>query len=254
MKLLSYSRTHNGFTLVEVLIACTVLSLFLAGAYTLFFGGQKVAGRAAWLQYAVTDLRKTEMVITKAIQATSYPSTLGPSSIFDAGVNSTSGEPGPNAKVFYTHVSQGTGLKTAKDIIETNSGISLYMPACTPEKQGFSAGENCVGTLTWNIFKMEKSTDHPDQGTYVWEERVQSYTTSSPKFAESFTANYTAAPLRRREVLVRNVQSIDIQVASISHLPSKITITITATYPRDPKLLRTGTSAAVSNVGTTIAP
>jgi len=244
---------RKGFTLVEVLVTSLVLSLFLGAAYSMFFGGQKVAGKAAWLQYVVTDLRKAEMVITKAIEATSYPTTLLPSDMYDAGGRDQA-TIGPNAVQFYVHIPQGLGRKTATAILGANSGISMYMPRALPERQKFSAAENRAGILGWNIFKLEASPDNPAQGTLIWEERETTYTTTAPNYAAALAAAPMTAPLKRREILVRNVDWIEIQAENIGHRPQKITIVISAAYPREPRTTRQGTSAAVPNVGITTSP
>lgn len=244
---------HRGFTLVELLVTTVVLSLFLTGAYSLFFGGQKIAGKAAWLQYSVTDLRKAEMVITKAIEATSYPTTLLPSAMYDAGGRDQASI-GPNATQFYVHIIQGLGKKSASTILGANSGVSMYMPRALPERQGFSASEDRAGVLGWNIFKLEPSADLPAQGNLVWEERETTYSTSSPDYAMALTADPMNAPLKRREVLIRNVEWVDIKAETTGHAPSKITVVISAAYPRDLRTTRQGTSAAVPNVGVTANP
>lgn len=246
-------RVRNGFTLVEVLVTSAVLALFLSAAYSMFFGGQKVAGKAAWLQYTVTDLRKAEMVITKAIEATSYPTTLLPSAMYDAGGRDQT-VIGPNASQFYVHIVQGLGRKTAAAIRGTNSGVSMYMPRANPERQGFSASENRSGIIGWNIFRLEQSPDNPTQATLVWEERETTYSTSGPNYALGLAAAPQATPLKRREVLVRNVEWIDIQAETTGHAPAKITVVISAAYPRDLRTTRQGTSAAVPNVGISTAP
>lgn len=244
---------NKGFTLVEVLVTSVVLSLFLAAAYSMFFGGQKVAGKAAWLQYAVTDLRKAEMVITKAIEATSYPTTLLPSALYDAGGRDMT-DIGPNATQFYVHIPQGLGRKTAAAIRGSNNGVSMYMPRALPERQGFGASEDRAGVLGWNIFRMEQSPDNPNQGTLVWEERETTYSTSEPNYAMGLAAGPMNAPLKRREVLVRNVEWVEIQAETTGHAPAKITVIISAAYPRDLKTVRQGTSAAVPNVGLLATP
>ncbi|HOT28334.1 MAG TPA: prepilin-type N-terminal cleavage/methylation domain-containing protein [Candidatus Ozemobacteraceae bacterium] len=244
---------RRGFTLVELLVTTVVLSLFLAGAYSLFFGGQKIAGKSAWLQYTITDLRKAEMVITKAIEATSYPTTLLPSAMHDAGGRDQT-LIGPNAAQFYVHIVQGLGRKSASSILGANSGVSMYMPRALPERQGFSTSEDRAGVLGWNIFKLERSPDLNTQGNLIWEERETTYSTSAPDYAMALTADPFNAPLKRREVLVRNVEWIDIQAETTGHTPTKITVVISAAYPRESRTNRQGTSAAVPNVGIVANP
>ena len=253
MRRTACSRKNGGFTLIEVLVTSLILSLVLGGAYTLFFSSQKIAGKATWLQYTVTNLRKTEMIITKAIKSTSYPTTLLPGSIFDAGGDRLD-TPGPNSPTYYVHVSQGFGKRTASAIIGSNNGICMHMPRSLPEKRGFGGTEDRNGTIGWNVFRLEAAKDKSGLGTLIWEEREGSYQGTAPSYASTLTIDYTGLPLRRREVLLENVEWIEITADAPGHKPSKIVVTISAAFPKDRRTTRQGTSAAVPNVGVTDAP
>jgi prepilin-type N-terminal cleavage/methylation domain-containing protein len=236
---------REAFTLVEVLVVVVILSVFLGGAYTLFFGGQRVAGKAAWLQYTATDLRQAELVITKAIQTTSYPSTLLPSKMVDAGGTTTT--PGPRSAAFYVRLPLGFGRKTAAEVISAPNGILMAMARCSPEKQGFGA-EDRVGSLTWMLFRMVPCPEKAGQGTLIYEERPTTYRTTPPDYAANLTSDPLTAPVGLRMELVRNLEFVTISGVA-SHTPNQITITLTAVYPKDPQVIREGTSAAVPNVG-----
>ncbi len=244
-------ESYKGFTMAEVMVVTVVLGLFFTGAYTLFFGGQRVAGKAAWLQNTTSDLRKAEQVITKAIQSTSYPSTLLPAKLVDGG--GTSSSPGPNSSQFYIRIPNGFGKKTAAQLFGSNNGLVLAAAQCTPEKQQFGAPMDQPGSITWAIVRMEQSPDRPDQGTLIYEEHTGRYTTTSPDYAAAFSSTPTSNPLSFRAVLVRNVDSVETS-GTAGHAPSKVTVTISAAYPRETGVSRQGTSAAVPNVGTIVSP
>ncbi len=236
---------RGAFTLVEVLTVVVILSVFLGGAYTLFFGGQRVAGKAAWLQSTATDLRQAELVITKAIQTTSYPSTLLPSMVVDAGGTTTT--PGPRSSSFYVRIPPGFGRKTAAQVIGAPNGVLMAMPRCSPEKQGFGT-EDRVGSLTWMVFRMVPCSEKAGQGTLIYEERPTTYRTVAPEYAANLTGDPLAVEVSRRMELVRNIEFVTITGVA-SHTPNTITITLTAGYPKDALVIREGTSAAVPNVG-----
>lgn len=240
-----------GFTLVEILIVTLILGVFLTVAYSIFFGGQRVAGKAAWLQHTAADLRQAELVITRAIQTTSYPSTLLPTKLVDAGGTTTT--PGPNSAAFYVRIPGGIGKKTATTLLGLPDRILLSMVRCSPEKQGFAAAENRVGSLTFLLLRLEKSREKADQGTLIYEERATTYATTGPDYSTGLAVDPTTLQVSFRMELVKNVESITIDAVP-GHTPSKVTVTLATAYPRDPKVTREGTSAAVPNVGVFAAP
>ncbi len=242
---------RSGFTLVEVLIVTLILGIFLTVAYSIFFGGQRVAGKAAWLQYTAADLRQAEQVITKALQTTSYPSTLLPTKVIDAG--GTTAVPGPNSAAFYVRIPGGLGKKSAATLLGLPNRILLSMVRCSPEKQGFAAAENRVGSLTFMLLRLEKSREKADQGTLIYEERATTYSTSAPDYSAGLVIDPINLQVTYRMELVKNVEFITIDAVP-GHAPSKVTITIATAYPRDAKVTREGSSAAVPNVGVFAAP
>jgi prepilin-type N-terminal cleavage/methylation domain-containing protein len=56
---LKTKHLKRAFTLIEVMIACFVMALFMTGVYQLFIGGSKTAGRAQWISGTVDQLRNT---------------------------------------------------------------------------------------------------------------------------------------------------------------------------------------------------
>lgn len=237
---------RQALTLVEILVASLVLSIFLAGAYSLFYGGQKIANKATWLQTITNDLRKAEQIITNAIKTTSYPSTLLPTAIIDAG--GTNESPAQNSQNFYVRILCGIGEKTANQLIALDNGIFLVMPKCSPEKQGYSPTENRPGVLTWMILRAIPDPAGTNLAQIVYEERTTTYSTTPPNYVNEFNSNYNELQVSFRSILCQNIQSIRIE-ATAGHKPSQITITIRATYPKDTKLFRESTSAAIPNVG-----
>ncbi|NCB40606.1 MAG: prepilin-type N-terminal cleavage/methylation domain-containing protein, partial [Erysipelotrichia bacterium] len=81
MKLLH--RHKHAFTLVEVVIACLILALFMTGVYQLFIGGSKTAGRAQWVNGTVDQLRNALSFLSREIRSSTYPTTLFSDTFFD---------------------------------------------------------------------------------------------------------------------------------------------------------------------------
>jgi len=245
-------KTTRGYTLIEILIATGVFSLFLAMAYTLFFSGQKVSSRAAWLQYVVNDMRVAEHAMTKAIKASSYPSTITPNNVYDVGGGLATGT--TNSANYYVHFPKGTGL-ISSGTLTTGDGLVLYTVSAKPERQGFPlASDNNPLVLTWSCFQMVPSPDNQALGRLVLNEKLASSSTTPPGYATSLNKKHSDAPLWRRTVLVDNVLSIRFDTGAMGHTPSQVTITLTCVHPRDPALFRTSVSSAKPNVGLSTAP
>lgn len=237
------SRRESAFTLIEICISVTVFALFLTGAYSLLFGGQRASEKTAWLQFTSGDLRKAEAAIAKIISQSSYPTTMTPSRLYDPG--GTLASPSSNSLGYYVHFPMG-----ARKIAATESiGLALmYLPNSQPERTGFSA-DNRPLTLTWNRLIMETSPSGNNLGQLVLEERTATITTTAPNYAASLIALPTTPPVSRKQFLVKDVDWIQFEIASASHKPNRITITINCVFAKDKRLFRQGISAALPNVG-----
>ena len=235
---------RRAFTLIEMIVVSAVLLLFLGGAYSLFFGGQKMSGRSGWLQYTVNNLRKSEQIFSKIIQSSSYPSTLTPSRLYDIG--DTLQASGTTTSDFFVHLPLGAKRIKASSIPSSN--VIFFSCTSQPERLEFSQ-DNRPLTIIWNRVIMQKKSESATVASLVWEERVATFTTASPGFASTLTAKPTDVAVTRSQVLVEDVEWIQFDVPSLGNKPSKITVTIHCTYPKDPKLSREGISAAIPNVG-----
>jgi len=246
--LLSSKQNRLAFTLVEVIVACGVVSLFLTGVYTLFGGGQRIAAKSTWLQYTIDRHRLTQQAIFKAIKTSSYPSTILPSKIYDAG--GTEENPGANASAYFISIVSGAGKFKSADIISKNSGIFLVTMRSEPEMTKFQdSSENKAGSICWSVFTMKPSPNGQNLGTIYMEERVASYSTSSPSYAESLNLKYDAAPVLKSFKLAEDVDWIEFGVETAGYVPSEIKITLSSKYYRDENLTRQSVIKMVPNVG-----
>lgn len=66
----------KAFTLVEMLIAMGILSLFVVGVFSLFSQGQKTIAKGTWINNATNQEALMLRKITELTQKSSYPSTV----------------------------------------------------------------------------------------------------------------------------------------------------------------------------------
>ena len=64
----------RGFTIVELLIAAGLLSVFLVGIGTFFLQGNKAAAKGTWRVHTVEKMRLGMSLLRRALDGTSYPS------------------------------------------------------------------------------------------------------------------------------------------------------------------------------------
>lgn len=241
-------QSRQGFTLVEVMVVCGVLSLFLAGVFTLFSGGQNIAAKSSWLQYTIDRHRLTQQAIFKAVKTSSYPSTILPSKIYDAG--GTEEDPGDNASSYFVHIVPGVGKIKSEDIIKSKGGVFLVTVRAEPEMAKFQdASVNKAGTICWNIFSLRPSPNGVDLGTIYMEERTDSYSTNSPSYAESLVLKYDSAKLQSSFKLAEDVEWIEFLAENPGYVPSELKITVSSRYFRDEKLTRQSVIKMIPNVG-----
>lgn len=233
----------RGFTLAEIAVGTAVLALFLAGAYSMFFGGSKISNKASWLQYTVDNLRSTEVALTRAIKSSSYPSTLTPARIYDAGDGA--GIPNGSALNYFIQFPLGTGTILAKDNFDKAFMRSV---SCQPEKFGFPS-DNCQLIMTWHQFSFIKDPNDITLGNLVWEQRVASITTIAPYYAASLTAKFEDANPQRTVTILRDVESVNIDISSVGPKPQTISLTLNCMYSKEKLTTRKGQAVAFPNVG-----
>lgn len=70
------TKNRLAFTVVEILIASSVLSMLMIGLFALFSGGQRIGGQTLWLQNTVGQLRNAARQINTSIDKATYPALI----------------------------------------------------------------------------------------------------------------------------------------------------------------------------------
>jgi len=243
---LKYSRTvKKAFTLIEVMVACLVLALFMTGVYQLFIGGSKTAGRAQWITGTVDQMRNALQIISRDIRSATYPTTLFSDTFFDPCDN-------PNISVpaqYYLRI-----LKDGEPIKAPSSGELKVMSwvMCEPEKPPEQPGK-----LVRNEIWLDHSIDTP--GGPVANLRIKteafSYTTAKGSHAKSGNLSLSPIPEESRDrVYVNDVESVEFSVAGtippekpVDFFP--ISVKIRTLYPKDEKVFKENSIMATPQVG-----
>ena len=240
-------KDTKAFTLVEILVVTVVLSLFLGGVYAIFGGSQRIAGKSSWLQYTIDRLRFTQAAIFKAVKTSSYPSTILPSNLYDAG--GTEELPGTFASNYFIRIAPGLGKFSAKEILGKNKGVFLITSRSEAEVTGFQeVSENKSGTIVWNVFSLRPSPNSEELGIIYMEEKTQNFNTLAPDYAKSLDRSHSGAKHRVTFKLAEDVEWIEFQ-ATPGYSPNEIAITISARYYREKSLTRQSIIKTLPNVG-----
>ena len=185
---------NKGFTLIEVIIAFAVLTLFFGGLFSLYSSGSKMGNSTMWLQSITNQLKSTARQINTSIRKSSYPSLL----TFPQKITENKSD---CFKLQYYD-----GKLESKDCPELTSNqnygkIFLITTESTPAKKGYSSSENQDAEMIYHIFSLAKNGDL----TY------SKYKDSESKdsFTDSFTKTIPGAATGvYKTTLVRNVESI----------------------------------------------
>ena len=231
--------------MIEVMIACVIMSLFLGGVYQLFLGGSKTAGRAQWISNTVDQMRNALSILSREVRASTYPTTLFSDTFFDSCDNPDIAVP---AK-FYMRV-----LNVGKQIKPTSSGELKIMSwvVCEPEKPPTIPGKIIKNEL---YLDFRKTSSKQTLGSLRMKTEAFNFTTDkTAEYAKSGKLNLSAiAKESRTKILVNDVQYIEFLVAG--NLPpekpvdfSPISIKIHTLYPKDEKVFKENSIMATPQV------
>lgn len=234
--MLCNTKIKNGFTLIEIIIAAVVLSLFLVGLFSLFSSGQKLGGQAFWIQNTINRLRFATRHISENFKQSSYPSTvLYPMKVI---VNDSD-----DFKLHYTD--RQTTYATQTVSVTSAGSLGTYLlqfPQSSPERQG---GEMAIpASITYHIYSLSR------EGKLLYALYSESgITTTSPDYIQSISRS-TIPPVGaikvKYSVLAQNVESVEIFADSPS-VNSAISISITCRYPKG-ETRRTERAIVVANI------
>ena len=237
---------RRGFTLVELLIAISILSMFLFYVYRLFIGGQKVAGKSQWIGMIVDQQRNATQQLNIQLKSTSYPTTLLPDGIFDP---SAKGAPAAAADPYYVKIDPAMTVKTSS---LTGEKTILSWVCCEPERPPKP------GTIVENQLTLT-----PVQNTLVkvgvlkLRSRGFTFTTSptgpaNQRYAQSGNITKSPKPDLNRDIhLVDDVEEIRflVPVTPPFREPQPIKIEIRSLFPKDPKVFKENSLMISPNVG-----
>ncbi|GAB4273857.1 MAG: hypothetical protein Kow0029_13790 [Candidatus Rifleibacteriota bacterium] len=228
--------SNRAFTLVEVLIAAGVLSLFLAGAFTLFFGGQRMGSNAFWTQQIVNRLRNAVRHISDNVKKSSYPSTI----IYPGQVYENTSD---DFKLKFNSKKLIFATETADIAGSGSPGTYLFQfPECIPERRMFET--DTPGTIRYHIYSLTK------KGKllyHMYEEN--NINTLGPNYAKDLSrSSYppAGAALIKANVIADDVESVTIEPQQ-ENQKSPITLSITCKYPRG-ETRRTEQATVVPNI------
>lgn len=239
------SARRRAFTMVEVMIACFIMAMFMFGVYRLFIGGSQSAGRAQWISGTVDQLRNSLTLLNREIKGSTYPTTLFSDTFFDPCDNDDKAV----AEEFYMKI-----LKAGEPIKPPTSGELKIMSwvVCEPEKPP-EAGK----ILKHELYLDSLKTSAKQQlGNLRLKTAAFKYTTDkTAEYAKSGKLNL--APLKeetRSKVLVNDVLHVEFSVAG-NMPPEKpvdffpISVTIRTLYPKDERVFKENSIMATPQVG-----
>lgn len=240
-------KNHRlAFTLIEVLIACVVMAMFMTGVYQLFIGGSKTAGRGQWINGTVDQMRNTLNYLGREIRSATYPTTLFSDTFYDPCDNKDLSVPGQ----FYLRI-----YKDGAPISVPASGDLKVMSwvVCEPEKP-----KNSPGKIVKNELYLEHHFTYGKValGNLRLKSEAFRYTTDAKDdYARSGKLNLTPIPEETRtKVMVNDVQFIEFSVAGT--LPPEkpvdffpISVKIRTLYPKDQNVFKENSIMATPQVG-----
>lgn len=229
-------KYNIGFTLVEILIASSVLSLFLIGLFSLYSGGQKIGGQTLWVQRTINSLRFASRHIVQNVKKSSYPSTI----IYPGKVIENKKD---DFKLRYRDTPVTYATQTVS--VTAPKTLGTYILAFTesiPEKQ--QSDSNASAIINYHIYSLCK------EGKLCYAEFSETgINTTGPDYIKALsrpTIPPAGASRIKFSTLVNDVESVKI-FSNKPNAVSPITFSITCRYPRG-NTRRTEKAVAVPNV------
>jgi hypothetical protein len=236
----------RAFTLVEIIVACVVLAMFMIGVYQLFIGGSKTAGRAQWITGTVDQMRNALQIISRDVRSATYPTTLFSDTFFDPCDNSDIAVPAQ----YYLRI-----LKDRDPIKAPASGELKIMSwvMCEPEKPPTQPGK-----LVRNEIWLDHAFETPGGTVANLRIKTEAFTyTTSAQSSYAKSGNLSLSPIpeeSRNRVLVNDVEYVEFSVAGtippekpVDFFP--ISVKIRTLYPKDANVFKENSIMATPQVG-----
>ena len=213
------SRKRRGVTIMEIVIASAVTSIFMVGLFSLYRGGSNLSSATLWAQQTINHLKLACREVNTAIKKSTYPASV----TFPGNINENTSDHFAlhhfDGTMYATQTAgiSGSGYQGAKVIALTES---------TPAKIGFAAADNKDAAIVYHVFSLaENGNLHYGR----WREIIPGDSVSSlsrpslpPGGAESLFST----------ILARDVESVTCEPTSPGNLRSPLLVRINCKIPR----------------------
>ncbi|MBF0503032.1 MAG: hypothetical protein HQM09_23070 [Candidatus Riflebacteria bacterium] len=212
---------NAAFTFIEMVIACSVLTLFLCAAFLLLRGGEKHGGQALWLQKTLGSMRTIVRHMSEHARRASPPSTI----VFAKNiVENTSDD-------FRSRVSGRERLAATESASvgydECPATRLLLFIEATPER--FGGPNPCTASISYNVYSLSR------EGRLLYHRFEESVPQTAPPEYIGTLRHPVIPPPEARLVeshsFMENVESVETMVSSQSSGVHTIAITITCVQP-----------------------
>ena len=225
---------RKAFTLTEVLIACTILSLFIGGILALYTSGSKMSNSAMWLQNINNQLRIASRQINSSINKASPPSAIFfPQKVIES-TNKCFFLKYYNGELKASAASTGKNFLVTTEAIPAKTGSGYNSPK--PEDQD---GDH-DGTLYFHIFSINQ------KGDLVYTRYIDSYKANG--FSESFSKSIPSGKIEYKATLVRDVDSVKCSSKATGKEFQPVEVTIKCAMPRHTTTHREETAVGTPNI------
>jgi prepilin-type N-terminal cleavage/methylation domain-containing protein len=182
---------NKGFTLMEVIIACAVLTLFVLGLFSLYSSGSKMGNATMWLQSTINQLKSAARQINTSIRKSSYPTKI----TFPHEIEEITND------CFKLQYKDG---ELITETMQKNEDIFLAATESTPAKSGFS-DKDTPASLTYHIYTLNKNGDLT---FYMYQQEI-----AANEINDGLNKKTSSFPPDGKQtykiVLVRNVESVE---------------------------------------------
>ncbi len=196
----------KAFTLIEVMIACGVLALFMGGVMGLYSSGSKMSNSTIWLQHITTQLKTAARAINASIRKSSYPSVVSfPSEIIQA-----------ENDCFRVRFADVDSSRPNKFLVITES---------IPGKKMNGSGSDVSANLTYHVYSLEANGDL----VYTKYKDVVRASSINTGFSRTIPG---AGTQFYRSVLVKDVDSVKCSKTDSTRDDSPVKVVINCKMPR----------------------
>lgn len=198
------TMNRKAFTLMEVIISCAVLALFITGLITLYSSGSKMTNSAMWLQNIASQLKNATRQINMSIQKSSYPTKIEyPGTIVECK-NACF-----NVKYYSTSFKASSASPTGTTVLQTTEA--------TPARTG--GPDNIAPVLRYHIYLLKQN------GDLIYSRYIDSGVSASNLTGDGFTRTIPSGKVEYTATLVRDVESIEFEnIKGTTDSPLKVKI------------------------------